>query len=128
MWMKPPASRNRERDVLRSRPRAELEVAYVLLRVAGDLLDLALYQHLARNGLLTPIAHHSVPEGFADVEEKLVAFLLRVLNVLLVPHQLRDRIDHVPAIVEDRHAVGVEQRVAEPPAIDATVVCTLRAR
>src|SRR6516164_5183518 len=117
--MKPPASRNRERDVLRSRPRAELEVAYVLLRVAGDLLDLALYQHLARNGLLTPVAHDAIAEGFANVEEKIVAFLLGVLDVLLVPHQFRDRIDHVRTIVEHGQTIGVEQRVAEPPAIDA---------
>ena len=63
--MKPPASWNRERDVRRSRPRSEFQITYVLLRVAGDLLDLALYQHLSRHGLLAPIAHHSVPEGFA---------------------------------------------------------------
>jgi hypothetical protein len=31
-------------------------------------------------------------------------------------------------IVKNSHAVGVEQGVAKPPAIDATVVCTLRAR
>src|SRR6516225_5337668 len=126
--MKPPAPRNREYDVRRSRARSEYEVTLVLERVIRNRHDLALDQSLARCGLLAPIAHHSVPEGFADVEEKLVAFLLCILDILLVPHQFRDRIDHVNAVVKDRHAVGVEPRVAEPPAIDPTVVCTLRAR
>jgi hypothetical protein len=57
-----------------------------------------------------------------------VALFLRVLDVLLVPHQFLDRIDHVLATVEHRQAVGIEQRIAKPPAIDATIVCTLQAR
>ena len=117
--MSPTTSRNRERDVGQSRPRTELQITLVLLRVALNRHDLAQDQNLARNGLLAPITHDTVPERFADVEEKLVAFLVRVLEVLLVPHQLQDRIDRVSAVVEHRQAVGIEQRVAKPPAIDA---------
>src|SRR6516164_9701100 len=40
-------------------------IALVLLRAIRNRHDLALYQHLSRHGLLAPIAHHSVPEGFA---------------------------------------------------------------
>ena len=45
----PPSSapRNRECDAIRSL-RSQLQVAYVLLRIAGDCLDLALHQNLAR--------------------------------------------------------------------------------
>ena len=63
--MKPPAPRNREYDVRRSRARSEFEVTLVLERVIRNRHDLALDQNLARCGLLAPIAHHSVPEGFA---------------------------------------------------------------
>jgi hypothetical protein len=35
-----------------------------------------------------------------NVEEKFVTFFLRVLDVLLIPPQFQDRIDHVLAIVE----------------------------
>ena len=78
--MKPPAPRNREYDVRRSRARSEFEVTLVLERVIRNRHDLALDQNLARCGLLAPIAHHSVPEGFADVEEKLGAVSTDILH------------------------------------------------
>jgi len=78
--MKPPAPRDRECDAIRL-PRSQLQIAHVLLRVAGDLLDLVLHQNLARNGLLARVTDHSVAERFANVEKEFVAFLLRVLDV-----------------------------------------------
>ena len=82
----------------------------------------------SRNGLLASVTHDTVAKRFAHVEEKFVAFLLRVLDVLLIPHEFRDRIGHVRTIIEHRQAVGIEQRIAKPSAIDATVVSTFRAR
>jgi len=105
--MKPPAPRDRECDAIRL-PRSQLQIAHVLLRVAGDLLDLVLHQNLARNGLLARVTDHSVAERFANVEKEFVAFLLRVLDVLFVPHQLRGGVDHVRSTVEHRQVVGIE--------------------
>ena len=98
--MSPPASWNREYDVGQSRPRNELQIPLVLQRVVLDGHDLALYLDLAWNGLLVRLTHDTVAEGFTDIEEKFVTFLLRVLDVLLVSHQLRDRVDHVRTIVQ----------------------------
>ena len=123
--MKPPAPRNREYDAIRLL-RSQLQIALVLLRVARNGLDDALHLDLPRNALLARVAHDTVAERLAHVEEQIVALFRGVLDVLLVPHQLRDGIDHVRTIVEHRQAVSIEQRVAQAPAVDATVVCTLR--
>jgi hypothetical protein len=53
---------------------------------------------------------------------------LRVLDVLLVPRQLRNGVDHVRTSLEHRQAVGVKQRVAEPPQVHTTIVRPLGPR
>ena len=74
------------------------------------------------------VAHHSVPKGFADVKEKFVARACGILEVLLIPHQFRDGIDHVGAIVEDRDPVSIQERVTKPPAVDTAIIRSLGSR
>jgi hypothetical protein len=67
---------------MRRRPIAvanwELQIALVLLRVAFDRHDLALYFDLARHDLLVRATHDTVTERFADVEIGFVVFFLKV--------------------------------------------------
>src|SRR6516165_7344011 len=70
--MKPPASRNRECDVLRSRARSEFEVTLVLERVVLNRHDLALYQYLAEPILDADIKKNIGFKGFIMSDWKAV--------------------------------------------------------
>src|SRR5271154_3066795 len=89
--------RHRNRHVVDWLLRREPQVLHIFRGIVFDRLDPFLVGHFARHRRGARVAHQAVAETLAYVEEKVVAFLFRVLRFFLRTHQLRNRVHHVAA-------------------------------